>query len=290
MEFYYFYNVANMLSSWFVKETHTMLLLSVGLGLALWIALFLVQGVGIYQMAKHRGFKNKGLAFVPFANLWYISKLTGDGQFFGHRMKRTGMYAVITQVLATVVTFVMIFARSYLWWQHGVPEVDSEMGTLFWPGLTGVSLSIYKVYEISFYLLSIFQLIFEIFLVILFMGLYKKYSPKNQFALSMLTLFVPMSRFIIPFVLRHRKAVDYEAYVRARQEAYMRQQRQYQSQYGNPYGGPYQNPYGNPYQNPYGQSGYQKPTPPEEPFAEFSSGSKQTNSHNSADDPDGFFN
>ena len=129
--------------------------------------------------------------------------------------------------------------------------------------------------------MSLIQLIYEIFMVVLVMGLYKKYTPKNYMALSMLTLFIPLSRFIIMFVLRKREPIDYDAYMRARQAEYIRRQQQYYNQYGNPYGGP-RGPYGNPYGNPYGQNPYvQNPyannhsaPPKDEPFEEFASDKK----------------
>jgi hypothetical protein len=104
--------------------------------------------------------------------------------------------------------------------------------------------------------------VYEIAIFVLFLALYKQYNPKNYFGLGMLTLFVPLSRFVIVFVLKNRKAIDYDAYMRARREAYMRARQQYGNfgPYG--YGG-----YGNPY-NPNAQ-GNGAAQAPEEPFAEF---------------------
>ena len=99
---------------------------------------------------------------------------------------------------------------------------------------------------------------------------------------AFLALFVPLSRYIVIFALRNRTPVDYDAYMRARYEAYMRQRGQY-GQYGQ--SGQY-GQYGNPYANPYaGQT-------PEEPFGEFTSEDREnTNelSENETDDPDDFF-
>jgi len=122
-------------------------------------------------------------------------------------------------------------------------------------------------------------LIYEILLVVLLIGLYRRYTPKNYMTLGILTLFVPASRYIVIFVLRNRQSIDYEAYMRARREAYMRQQQQYYNRYDNPYNNPYNNPYGSQYGNGNSRSA------PEEPFAEFSS----TNNSENNGDSDGFF-
>jgi hypothetical protein len=299
MEIYNFYLMATMIASLFAQtETRLPIYGLIG-GVLLWAGAFILQGFGIAKMAKNRGLKNRALAFVPFVNIWYIGKLAGEAQFFGQKVKRAGMYAMIAQIIATIFTLVMIAAEVYLWLNHGAPQMETQLGAAYWPGLTGFSLTVSKFYDLSGYLTSILQLVCGIFLVILLMSLYKKYEPRNHFALSMLTLLVPVSRFIILFVIRGRKAIDYEAYMRARQEAYIRRRQQYYNQYngpynrqgGNPYGGQYgQNPYG---QNPYGQNAGQAPPKSEEPFEEFSSRSSGQNSSQNyssrGGNSDGFF-
>lgn len=288
MEIYNFYNIATLITSLFVRtETFLPIYGSIG-GVLLWIAAFILQGIGSSIMAKNRGMKNRALAFVPFVNIWYIGKLAGESQFFGQRVKRAGMYAMIAQIITTLITCAMIASEVYLWTAYGAPQ-ETQLGSAYWPGLTGFALTVSKFYDLSWYLLSIFQLICSILLVIMLMSLYKKYEPRNHFVLSMLTLFAPISRFFIIFAIRNRKAIDYEAYKRARQEAYMRRQQQYYNQHSNPYNRQGGNPYGNGQygQDPYGQNG--APPKSEEPFSEFSSSSNGKNSTESDKNSDGFF-
>lgn len=275
MELYYFYNMAMVLAATLGVTGSFLPTVSLAIGGVLWLAVFLLEGIGVSTMAKNRGIQNRLLAFIPFANIWYIGKLAGECQFFGQKLKRAGMYAMIAQIILFVLTLATISAEIYLWTMHGAPTMGTELGAAYWPGLSGFSLTVSKFYELSDYLMSIFQLICEILLLILFMSLYKKYQPKNYFALSMLTLFVPVSRYFIVFALRKRKAVDFEAYERARREAYIRRRQQYYNPYQPPYGGGYN-------QNPYGQNAGQASPKKEEPFSEFSS---QKN-----EDSDGFFN
>ena len=286
-------------------ETSWTPVLTIALAAGIWLAFFILQGVGVYTMAKRRGMKRKGLAFVPFANIWYIGKLAGECNVFGQKMKRAGLYAMLAQIVTTVVCALAVAAEIFLFLSEGVPLFD-DLG-FYWMDLSGFTDTVYKFYNISDYILSIFQLIYEILMLILLFGLYKKYYPKNYLVLGMLSLFIPLSRFVIVFVLRNRNAVDYDAYMRARREAYMRQQQQYRNTYGNPYGGGYGSPYNNPYGNPYGGNPYaQQPRPqqpqqePEDPFSEFSGGKStssadknQNNGNatpNSENDPDEFFN
>ena len=217
-------------------------------GVAIWLALFILQGFGLSAMAKKRGLKKRWLAFIPFANIWYIGKIAGECNVFGQRMKRGGLYTMLAQIFTTVLCGLTIAVQVYLLVVEGAPEYD-QFGFPFWVNLTGFSAVAYKFYGISQYILPIFQLVYEVFMLILLIALYKRYAHRNYFILSMLALFVPVSRFIVIFVLRNRNGIDYEAYMRARHEAYMRQQQQYGG-YNPYYGGYNRNPYGNPYNNP----------------------------------------
>ena len=249
---------------------------------------FLFYATGLYTMAKNLGDKRKMLAFVPFVNLWYVGKLVGESAFFNHRTKRLGMYAMIAQIVATSLTLMTMASECYLWLQHGVPQIDIELYTMYWPGLTGFSSIVFKFYDLSAYLLFIAQLICCAFMITLFIGLFKKYAPRNYSSFTMLMIFVPVSRFFIVFALRKRKAVDFEAFMRARQAAYARRQQEYYNQRRNPYNSPYGG-YNDGYQT--GQNPYERSHAPhkdqEEPFAEFSK--RQTNPVYHDEATDGFF-
>lgn len=278
MEIYSFYQMALIIAGLIAQDNLKMFLFAGIIGLALWVAAFVLQGVGIYAMAKKQGLKNRALAFVPFANILYLGKLAGECNFFGQRMKRAGMYAMIAQIIATVLCIATIASEQYLWLTHGEPQIEMTYGTYYWTGLTGFAWNVSRFYDISGYLLPIFQMFVEIFLVVLMIGLCKKYSPKNYMVLSLVTLFIPIARFFIIFAIRKRQPIDYEAYMRARHEAFVRRQQQYygqQNPYGNPYGSPYNNPYGGQ-NSPYGQNSNANNNAPnfEEPFAEFSSTNK----------------
>ncbi len=275
MEIYTFSQIAYTIVGFFVNDMKTLLIAGTIVGFALWSAFFILQGVGLYRMAKNRGMKKKALAFVPFVNIWYIGKLAGECKVFGHKMKHASVYAMIAQIFATLVSALYIASELYLWLGHGTPTEVGEglLITYDWLGLTGFAAAVEKFYcDYASMLMMIFQTVFGILMLIVLMSLFKKYAPKNYFLFSFLSLFIPISRFILIFVVRNRRAIDYDAYVRAQREAYMRRQ-QYHYGYG-PYGNPYNNPYGNPYgQNAYGAPQGQQ-APPEEPFGEFGNGKK----------------
>lgn len=298
MEIYNFYQrISTMLNDLlFQSDVTAALVWGLIAAIALWLVFFVLQGIGLYRMAKNRGMSRCGLAFVPFANVWLMGKLAGKCEVFGHPVKRVGLWTMILQIVVTAFAAVCIAAEMYLYTVHGVPNIQDGLQTPFW-GLTGFDGTIEKFYTLASLIYSIPVLLYQIFVMILMMGLLRQYTQKHYSLLSTLTLFFPVVRYVAIFALRNRKAVDFEAYMRARREAYIRRQQQYGNSYGNPYGNPYRPyGYGNPYQNSNGNGGaYAQPpqqTPPEEPFAEFGTG-KNTNATDdekgNGGEDDGFF-
>lgn len=293
MELYDFYVVASIFGTLFGRNgTETqVLIISTIIAVSLWVLMFFVQGIGLYTMAKRRGMKKKALAFIPFANIYYIGKLSGECIVFGQKMKRPGLYAMIAETIASVLCVSVLASQLYLYIYCGAPLIDETFGTPYWV-ITGggVASAIARFYEISSYFITIVQLIAKILMLILMSGLYKKYNPRNYFMLGFLTAILP-ARYLIVFALRNRTPIDYEAYMRARREAYMRQQRQYRGDYGgygNPYGNPYNRPYGNYEQSPFPETEAHKK--PEDPFEEFSEkGEKDASAPQSNENSDGFF-
>lgn len=278
MEIYMLYNaVANMCVLFGLTAPAALFGGLIG-GTSVWLGLFILQGFGVYAMAKNRNMEKRWLAFVPFVSLMYIGKLVGECNLFGQRVKRAGLYAMIAQIVTAVICALIIFAEIYLYVVEGTPEYD-QWYTPYWPNLEGFSQVTYSFYYISDSILSIFQLIYEILMFILMMGLYRKYAPKNYTILAFLALFVPLSRYIVIFVLRNRQEIDFDAYMRARHEAYMRQREQYRNY-----------PYNNPYNNPYNGQTPPRPTQePEEPFEEFGGGKTDGNGEGNSEKSDDFF-
>ena len=268
-----------------------------GLTFAAWVAVFVLQGLGIYRMAKNRGIKKRALAFIPFVNLWYMGKLAGTCSFYGQKIKRAGLYTMLVQIISSVLSILQMVGLVYLMTKYGALLLNDN-GQLNQSIIYGTFDNfIFSFIDISGLILLILAVVYCFMMNILMSGIYKQYAPGSYRMLGLLTLICPPSRGIVMFVMRNRKAIDYEAYIKARHEEYLRRQQQYYSQYGNPYGRP--NPYGqNPYgtQNPYGQApnpqAYRpEPKKPEDPFEEFADSEEKTNTESTKNstDSDDFF-
>lgn len=276
MDLYSIYEMFFSLGYWRQKAAYlnlNSLLITLACAAALLLVFHVLQGLGIYKMAKNREMKNAWLAFVPFANTYYIGKLAGTCSFFGHKTKRAGLYAMIAQIVVFVVCGLLMFAEGYLYTQYSECITFDESTKMFiFSGLPDVAKPIFAAYDIGQYVVSILSLVYQLLLFVMLMGLYRTYSVKNYMILSFLELFVPMSRYIVILVLRNNEAIDFDEYMRKKREDFMRARTQY-----NPYGN--YNP-----QNPYNSYGNQtsnggttsnpssdKKPEKEEPFGEFSS-------------------
>ncbi len=273
-----FYSIGGYLFAKYNLSSTNLHFLSLIVGVGIWAALFILQGFGLWKMAKKRNLPKKWLAFMPFANYLYMGKLAGECSIFGRKVKHMGLFVMIAQIVATVFSVLLIMAMSYLLLVEGTPtfvEDSLGMSVPYWNG-TGFSQTVERFYRIGagytfgISIFSILQLVYDILLLILMMGLYRRYSPKSYTWLSLIVVFIPSARFIVTFCLRNRDEVDWDAYMRARREAYARQYQQQYGGYGNPYGNPYGNN-GNPYGagTPYGNQGMAQPQKPDDPFGEF---------------------
>ena len=270
------------------SDSLEMLIAGLAIASVIWLALFILQSVGLYTMAKKANLNNRWMAFVPFVNYIYIGKIVGNCTVFGRKVKRLGLYTMLAAILSVLLCVSTIASEFYLYSVAGRPILEETTDIPFWTGLTGTALGVFKYYDLSSYINSIAILCFEILLFMLFTDLYKKYYAKNYFLLSVLVLFVPVSRFIAVFALRNQKGIDYETYMREKREAFFRQQQEYRNMYNqqtSQQGGTFT--WGQT-QNP-----YERPQPKdEEPFSEFSSKKPDENAENgtNSDSHDDFFN
>lgn len=234
---------------------------------AIGIALYLLMGFGLRRMALNTQTKFAWLGFVPFARYYLAGKIAGAGRVFGKKMKNAGFWLAI---LAGVL-FALNAVYNYLSYYPILTMFFRGDAIVFTPSPDGLgwmyeSDFVYaraaEVYmTVSSYVTFFLQLAFLFFFVLTFMQLFKKFSPRNYFAFSLLAFFGEVLGFsvasVIVFAQRRKKAVNYNDYLK---EQYMRMQ------------GMYAPPRENPPDNPFREFGGRGDNDPGDPFAEFSSG------------------
>ena len=242
--------------------------------LGVYLILLVFGGIGLNKLAKKQGLKHRWMAFLPFFNTYYAGKLAGETQFFGQKMKRVGLYAMISEILYVAlqlfvfVAVIISFFPQYRTLEiedgvlSGVPN-DDAMPAWIDPAITYGSLVAYLLW---FFVI--------VFFCVLYVSFFRKYYARGPILLAFLSAVLPFRGFTI-FAVRNNAPVDYNDYIRRRTQAYMRNNG-------------YQPPYGTygPGNGGYGSGGPQN----DDPFEGFGgpsggSSSGSSSSPSSDDDP-----
>lgn len=257
------------------------------LSVVAYLFIYIFEAIALYTIAKRENVKHKWFAFVPFLNDYLIGELGGTAYLFSAKIKKSGLWFALADLVGTA-SGVFLYYCEYVVRGGSVYENGQYIETpeeIMWAkqGL-----------EYGQYVDVILHLVYVIFMVISIVSFFRKYYPRNYMIMVFTTFFFPISKGVLMFIVRKNTGIDYQAYMRAQQEAYMRRYQQQQQQYDrNPY-----DPFGqrNPYdRNPYqGKQQPQQPNPEDEidPFEEFSTKKPSSDQGGSFEpnDTDSFFN
>ena len=249
-----------------------------GVAGALYLVCLLLGGLGLWVMGTRQGIKHAWLAFLPFANTYYAGKVAGESALFGQRMKRSGLYAMLLEILYVALQILslvisIILSNPAYYETRSVGEsytrqmVMENMPAHYRWMVAGLSW-VPGVAMVAF-------LILVVFLCTVYNALFRKYYVRSPFLMTFLSVMLPV-RGIVLFAVRRNEPVDYESYIRARVETIMGQNGAPTAQ-----GGSGQSAEGNPFSD-YADS----------PFSEFDSPSDvgaqpPSGGEGAADDTDG---
>jgi len=259
--------------------------------LAGFIALYTLRSIGLYKLAKDKGLKCKLLAVFPLVWVYVLVRLIEESKFFGVALKKLAILFTIIlsvtvlinlayQIIIYYPVALNIFNGNTIHVDIGANLADTGVGLTKYVGSIFVEEeSFIPVYfnvsavNTALYVLSYVGMVFDLMTIFikitLFINIFRKYWPQKMMLATILSVFVESIAFpIFMFIIRNKKPVNYEEYIRKR---YQYQRNPYGA-YGQ--GGPFgQGPYGqNPYnQNPYGQN---QSSSGENPFGEFSDAKK----------------
>lgn len=248
--------------------------------LGVYLILLVFGGIGLNKLAKKQGLKHRWMAFLPFLNTYYAGKLADETQFFGQKMKRVGLYAMISEILYVALQL-FVFAAVIISYfpEYRTLEVSDGVMT----GAANEAMPSWIEPAVTYgnlvaYLLWFFVIVF---FCVLFVAFFRKYYARGPILLAFLSAVLPFRGFTI-FAVRNNAPVDYNDYIRRRTQAYMRN-----NGYQPPYG-----PYG-PGNGGYGSGGPQNGPDPFEGFggptsdhgASGGSSSGSSSSPSSDDDP-----
>lgn len=221
---------------------------------AVWVFCYVFMSIGLFVMAKRRNMRYAFLAFIPIASTYLLGKLVGEINFFGLKIKRIGLIAVIVEGVLLVLTilqdalyFPLLVDMRY--------DIFNEQSYMYFKDNMGKFFEIqHRILNISFVVLSFVS---ELVGFILLLYLFRNYAPRSGFIFALLSLFFEILGPIFVFVVRKNSCEEYREYMKMKMH----------SMYGG--GNPYQYDDGN-YRDPYDLSKQEsKGEKPESPFGEY---------------------
>lgn len=236
----------------------------IGAAAGMFILTLILGGIALNTMAKKQGRKGSALAYLPFTNTYIAGKIAGEATFFGQKMKRAGLYAMIVELLYAAVGICRIVANIMLTRpEYLTLQKDAATGYSYWE-ISSILVPaqdqwLCGVLNYGYIVTLVLDFFAFIFLFVLFLALFRKYYARGPVLMTILCTFFPARGFVL-FAVRKNTPVDYNEYLRRRAEEYARR--------NNPYGyGGNQYPPYNPPQDP------QNPNANGDPFGgEFGSG------------------
>lgn len=182
-------------------------------------------GLALYTMGTRLGLKNAWLGFLPFANTYYAGKIAGETSFFGHKMKRAGLYAMLAEIVYSVLEILYLVTSAVLanpaYYETTI--VDGNMGMNL--RIQAVPAGLRWMTNASTWF-STFAMVANLVVILLFCILYnslfRKYSPRKAYVLTVFSVLLPVRAFLM-YSVRNRECMDYADYMQKRLESMMRQ-------------------------------------------------------------------
>ncbi len=262
----YFMQAQAVTAAGFIESLRNFLYISIGVAGGLYLVCLVLGGLGMRTMAKRAGLKHSFLAFLPFANTYYAGKLAGETAFFGKKMKRAGLYAMLAEIVYVAIgVFALIVSIALYTPDFWAEQVNGETGQIVGVYLDAaripVSMRWLTTAQIVCDVLSFFaDVVLILFLCVMFYAFFRKYYARGPFLMTFMCALLPL-RGIVIFAVRNNAPVNYEEYLRKRMAQYRQAQ-------GGPNGG-------------YGQGGYDgygnrtpDGAPADDPFSDFGSAPK----------------
>ncbi len=185
----------------------------------------MLGGLALYTMAERAGVKHSWLGFLPFANTYYAGKVAGEVSFFGKKMKRAGLYAMIGEIVYAVFEIFSLVASVLLsnpaYYETNYLE-GGGASLVFNPESVPAGLRWMSGASFWFSILALVaELVMIVFLCAVYNGLYRKYSPRNAYIMTVFSVILPFRAFFL-FAVRNNTPVDFNEYMKKRLEQAMR--------------------------------------------------------------------
>ena len=223
----YAYFMTNSLGTY--REYLVYIIICCAVAGALYLVSLVFGGIGLRKMAKNAGIKHSFLAFIPFANTYFAGKVAGEANFFGQKMKRAGLYAMLAEIVYVAINALGIVVGAFLANPAYYRVVEMYNGEK-WKLMSELVPPQYRWMIMASTWCDVLgylaEIILIVFLFVVFIALYRKYYARSPMLMAFLSAFLPGRGFVL-FAVRNNTPVDYNAFMKRRMEEAMRQQREY---------------------------------------------------------------
>ena len=171
-------------------------LVMLGFALIFAAAVYVLQSLGIYTIAKRRCIHHSWLAWVPVANMWVLGSISDQYQFVAKgkiRNRRKVLLGLLIGVYVFMAAFFVMFLTSAL---NGNLTMEIPGSFAFAATVSGSMI----VYMIAWVL----SVIATVFMYIAYYNLFASCSPNNAVLFLVLSIFFNILLPIFVFVCRKK--------------------------------------------------------------------------------------
>lgn len=158
-------------------------------GSVLYIICYVFTAYSLYTIAKRRGIRNYGLAWVPVINVWILGSLSDQykyvttGKVQGRRKILLCLSILLT--LSSAITAVSLVAKIFGYIINGSPVESIILGLLGTAALIGLLIFVVSIVYLVFYFIALYNV-------------YMSCMPENATLFLVLSIFF---RVTMPFFL-----------------------------------------------------------------------------------------
>ena len=160
------------------------------IAMALGVTMYILQSIGLYNIAKRRGIHHPGLAWVPIANMWIIGSISDQYQYVVKgkiRNRRKTLLGLMITVDVLVLAFIVLFVV-------GMFNADMTVVDTFDMSVVASMGGAFAVYMVMWVL----SIVAAVFLYIAYYDVYRSCNPGNAVLFLVLGIFFD---FLMPFFI-----------------------------------------------------------------------------------------
>ncbi len=163
---------------------------------------YVFQAVGLYTMAKRRGFDRPWYAWIPVANVWLLGRLSDQYQWVAKRTKKNRGKTLLWLQLITIISAVAMFFVAIALTASTVDSVTNTSAIITESEATGV-VGISLIFMLLYFIVLGVGIAYTIFYYIALYDVFASCDPSKKVLFLVLSILLGIQPFFI-FALRNK--------------------------------------------------------------------------------------